>query len=506
MSAIDVASTTNGAAPASARSKTTDAGRGNGGGDGAFSQVFESVARNPSDARSAARDPASGAAAEDKTTADKTAGGKTTGADARRDSAVSRARGAVGLPATEREDVTADEKPVAREEAVASDDKRAKDDASPDEASRGRAHNAEGDLTRLLGIGMDAAAHAADAPERKSSAPLRRDVLPQLPSAEAVDGDAGERPQSARITVIGRETHFAPVNVPTQDNRQPPVAVPGAEARPAADRLPAVPAGVANKPDETAQPRDVRNTVATGEAARAGTPNALAPRTARAVSAIGLAREEARGAQQPVASAGAESAVVSGTIPEAGALVRVADQIITQARELTTAAGSAAPASGAAQPSQQLHDGGPVRILRLQLQPEELGLVTARLRIVGGVLELRITADRPQSVEVLQQDREGLIETLQRAGYKAEIASIEFARSPTPAPAQPSSHASGNGGGQQAFSQGFEGRDGGSAFSGSDRSPQGGNAGNGRQQDEHSAGGNGDNTIRHSDDPQAIYL
>ena len=236
MSAIDVASTPNGAAPAGARSKATDAGRGNGGGDGAFSQVFESVARNPADARAATRDPAAGAAAEDKAATEKTADEKAGGIDARRDGILSRARGSIGAPVADSKDAVADEKTTAREETDASDDKQAKDDTRPEDASRGRAHDAEGDLTLLLGIGVDAAPHAADTPERKSSAPLRRDVLPQLPNADAVDGDAGERPQTARITIIGRETHFAPVNVPTQDNRQPPVAVPGAEARPAGGR------------------------------------------------------------------------------------------------------------------------------------------------------------------------------------------------------------------------------------------------------------------------------
>ncbi|MGI6245356.1 MAG: flagellar hook-length control protein FliK [Pseudochelatococcus sp.] len=158
------------------------------------------------------------------------------------------------------------------------------------------------------------------------------------------------------------------------------------------------------------------------------------------------------------ALAGASKAAVNvgGVDSVSGALSGAVEQIVAQAREL---AGLSAPAAAAAPANvarstpafTAVQDGGPVRILRLQLQPEELGLVTARLRIVGGVLEVRLTADRQQSVEALRRDQEGLLETLRRAGYKAEIASIDFARPHTPAPSlssQPTAQTAGQAAGQ----------------------------------------------------------
>ncbi|MGV6874654.1 flagellar hook-length control protein FliK [Pseudochelatococcus sp. B33] len=546
MSAIDVASTMNGPAPAGAKSKTADAGEDG----GAFSLIYESVAREPADGKAGPDGATSKGADAGK------GGGPRSAVDgpATRKPAAGEAAGPEGEPADE-----------GHAERVVAD------------APQKDGVEAADDLTRLLGIGTPPAQAASAAQEPQSATPLRRDVLPQPSHARNTDAEAGQRPQAARIVVIGRETHFAPVNVgsPGSPNGRPAadmaVSAPddptaGRIARAAAIAGEAVarqphPAGAGTKNASTAQARavdlkavtvpiadeaaatgqphptragakageaavaqagasDLKAATAPGAAAlaeeaaatRAPHPSRAEAKDARAEAGFAgsRTREETARSLLPTAATGTGAQAVpdSAVSPDTGALVRLADQIVAQivaqARELT--------AAGAPLPQAPHQSGGPVRILHLQLQPEELGLVTARLRIVGGVLELRLTADRQQSVEVLQQDREGLIEALRRAGYKAEVASIEFAR-PQALHQAPAQTAAGNGSGQspsQEFSgQEFSGHDGGSAAGDPDRSPDRGGSGhgaaNGRPEGDVK-GGNGDKPARRSDEPQAIYL
>lgn len=448
MTAIEIASTTSGAASAGAKPKGAETG-----GNGAFSAIYDSFSRETADSRTAdarATDPRS----EDGQTGDDPIGDEQAGK----------------APIGKRQ--IRDQHPTQR---AASLTASASESDEQHTDGSGEPKDAADDLTRFLGMATGLSAGAAPAAgesqPKQSSTPLRRDILPSMPNA--TDADADQPGQAVRLIVIGRETHFAPVIARAPDNAaaatQPTTALPEADAT-NADAKPAK-----SKPDDA--PFIGKEAV---EQPRRAVPTGMAAGSAATVA-------------------------VDAGLTETGALVRVADQIISQARELN-AATNASMGTGMPVPPES---GGPVRILRLQLQPEHLGVVTARLRIVGGVLELRLTADRQQSVEVLQQDRDGLIEALRRAGYRAEIASIEFARSQAPqAPAPAPGH--GGAGGQSP--QGFAGQQGGGGNPG--QSSQGGNAGgsagNGaagnQRSHEPGIGGNDDAATRHSHEPQAIYL
>lgn len=360
------------------------------------------------------------------------------------------------------------------------EDRLFSDEASPQPAGDGRDTPATGadELTHLLGFNATSMGGAQGARETNSRTALRHPSSQQLPGA-AISEATAEQPRTARIIVIGRETHFAPVNLPAASDH-----------------------GTALSPVTTALPTEAGRQQADEPGIRQAEP-ALADirpgiekirdntqRTSQPASALGDGDDLLPAGTQ---TGDVQTASVSDDAG-AGPLVRIADQIVAQARDLTAPAGSSATAA------QAQHMNGPVRILRLQLQPEELGLVTARLRIVAGVLELRLTVDRQQSVEVLKQDRDGLLEALRRAGYTAEIASIEFARPPASAPQAPANPSG------QSFAQGFTGENGGGASNNAGQTPDQHNKredADRRAPDEQ--GSSATPTLR-SDDAQAIYL
>jgi chemotaxis protein MotD len=71
--------------------------------------------------------------------------------------------------------------------------------------------------------------------------------------------------------------------------------------------------------------------------------------------------------------------------------------------------------------------GGPVKMLVLRLQPETLGTVTVRLRLVGNALELQLQAASIETAELLQRDRGALEECLKASGYDTDLSAIQAA-------------------------------------------------------------------------------
>lgn len=562
MSAIDITPTNGGA-----MSSTTRGGAAATSDDGAFSLIYETVARDPDDRKAGSEKQA------DPETRDEQPATKNLAANARVRLESVVARQTLGDPVAD--DTGGDTAP-----ALADDTADAASTADEPSRKRTAEHRSEDrpedNLTRLLGQSIGSAQEAQGAAETRQSAPLRRDASPQMLAAQEAGAEAGQTQQTARIVVIGRETHFAPVNVPARETPTPATASTDAKAaavQPLDDALQPVrtatvgatrstatqpehnePAQAATTPSNTrAKPATAEhNTIAqvattlgetrakpvtpgaatvqpgplSDDATEPAQDNAATNNRAERASGDTLAATERRpgmlattrslhGARDE-SSAAAQQSAATGTgalgiaadasTADAGTLVRIANQIIAQARDLTTAATPAQQqAAQVANPA--VENSGPVRILRIQLQPEELGLVTARMRIVGGVLELRLTADKAQSVEILQRDRDGLLDSLRRAGYTAEIASIEFSRH-QPALQNGAQANAGNNNGQPS-AHGFNGQENGSAPGGFDRQRDQGEAGRsagGRSDNEDTATVNIDPTVQNPDEPQAIYL
>jgi chemotaxis protein MotD len=64
---------------------------------------------------------------------------------------------------------------------------------------------------------------------------------------------------------------------------------------------------------------------------------------------------------------------------------------------------------------------GPLRVLRIQLRPEELGTVTVELRLANGQLETHLRASRPETAAILHKDAAILTDLLKQAHYRAEV-------------------------------------------------------------------------------------
>jgi chemotaxis protein MotD len=65
----------------------------------------------------------------------------------------------------------------------------------------------------------------------------------------------------------------------------------------------------------------------------------------------------------------------------------------------------------------------PVRMLTIQLQPEDLGRVEVRLRLQGNALSMQLRASN-ETVRLLEQDRQALTELLRTSGYETETLAI----------------------------------------------------------------------------------
>lgn len=214
-----------------------------------------------------------------------------------------------------------------------------------------------------------------------------RTVTPSADPGEAM-ADAAAEPRMT-VSVLHRETHFAPVRSFTQA---------GPEGW--ADR----PAPASAGPDMQASPAD--------DLPAAGTAPEIAPEIAPA-PAFG-----------PALSGTTSLAVPQGPAPLA---TRVGAVVAGEAARLAPAV---APEGGAT-------PGGPVRVLELALSPETLGRVVVRLRLTPDGLSVRLRADNPETARLLEEDRPRLMQALAAAGtgpVDMEFADRLFASPPAAAP------------------------------------------------------------------------
>lgn len=374
------------------------------------------------------------------------------------------------------------------------------------------------DLGQLIGGGASVVGQTPtdnDAAGKKMSPPLRRDILSHLPTVASNEEDPGTGPKAPRLTILSQETHFAPVgrpqNRPADQAKVTPAPIDALITSGNDASFEPGPVKASAIKEKGLIPNDPALQEVHSQAERPGTKKSDLSHKIT-VHALAANKDGEASTLSPVkASLPSVSESMPPLATTGGVLIRIADQLISQAHDL--AIGGKSDAVHASAPTLQAEQhSGPVRILRLQLQPEELGMVTARLRIVGGILELRLTADRQQSVEILQRDQEGLLEALRRAGYKAEIASIDFARPLNGNLQTAGQQQTSSGSGQSFDDSSFADSHGAGGFSdGSGRS-----TGDGQAQHQHSANnkfseepqreGQENGLGRQSHDPQSIYL
>jgi Flagellar hook-length control protein FliK len=68
---------------------------------------------------------------------------------------------------------------------------------------------------------------------------------------------------------------------------------------------------------------------------------------------------------------------------------------------------------------------GPLKILHIRLEPNNLGEVSIKMRLVGGALELHLEASRTETAEMLLKDKDFLNRILRTSGYAPDVVTIQ---------------------------------------------------------------------------------
>ncbi|OKO81454.1 flagellar hook-length control protein FliK [Bradyrhizobium sp. NAS80.1] len=101
---------------------------------------------------------------------------------------------------------------------------------------------------------------------------------------------------------------------------------------------------------------------------------------------------------------------------------QVANAVVAELKESPAATASAAPDLATSQgnaPDQ------PLKILTINLEPPALGNVTVRLRLVGTEVSVHLAAERKDTSQMLDQQRDSIRELMQSAGYVADVAPVQ---------------------------------------------------------------------------------
>ncbi len=135
-------------------------------------------------------------------------------------------------------------------------------------------------------------------------------------------------------------------------------------------------------------------------------------------------------------------------------------QIVTAVGKELVAANEPAGTEAAPRPSEpSRHSTGPLKVLHVKLEPEDLGAVVLKMRLVDKSLELEVVASRQETADLLAKDRDMLTRALRGSGYAADVVAISTSTTPD--------------GGQQSG----DGRAGAQASSGQPGAQAGGNRG-----------------------------
>ena len=101
---------------------------------------------------------------------------------------------------------------------------------------------------------------------------------------------------------------------------------------------------------------------------------------------------------------------------------QVANAVVAELKNSPVPASSAMPDLASAQgntPDQ------PLKILTIHLEPPALGNVTVRLRLVGAEVSVHLAAQRKDTSQMLDQQRDSIRVLMQSAGYVADVAPVQ---------------------------------------------------------------------------------
>jgi len=127
--------------------------------------------------------------------------------------------------------------------------------------------------------------------------------------------------------------------------------------------------------------------------------------------------------QQPVSTIGGES--LTSTAAVTGQASNSAARAGTAAQQPSRTHQPATPADQVAVQINRAVGQGNDKI-SIQLSPEELGRIDVKLEMKEGKMTAIISAERPETLDMLKQDARGLLQSLQNAGLQADSGSLSF--------------------------------------------------------------------------------
>lgn len=101
---------------------------------------------------------------------------------------------------------------------------------------------------------------------------------------------------------------------------------------------------------------------------------------------------------------------------------QVANAVVSELNGSPASASSAAADLAGTQSNAQDQ---PLKILTITLEPPALGNVTVRLRLVGTEVTVQLAAERKDTSQMLDQQRNSIRDLMQSAGYVAEVAPVQ---------------------------------------------------------------------------------
>lgn len=109
--------------------------------------------------------------------------------------------------------------------------------------------------------------------------------------------------------------------------------------------------------------------------------------------------------------------------PASSPVQQLGQRLLSAASELKSDAAASMAPTGADQPQ----TAAPVRVLSINLHPEELGSVTVRMTLVRDALEVQIEAEHHSTARMLQSDSDALSDMLRNAGIQMDGVTVRAA-------------------------------------------------------------------------------
>ncbi|MBH5368524.1 flagellar hook-length control protein FliK [Bradyrhizobium glycinis] len=254
-----------------------------------------------------------------------------------------------------------------------------------------------------------------------------------------VDHVAGTDRQdpSGIAAVVGQEIVAAPVlkpqmqlspagkDAPAHDERSPSAKheAPGAVKAAAADTGPSGPASAGGRSQAAASQAMVAPQPALTEGTEASSPRPASPGFEAVTADVErAARASARAALPETTKVTVVQQETHLPPAQFNAPQQVANAVVAELKGSSAPAASAAPDLAASQtnaPDQ------PLKILTVNLEPPALGNVTVRLRLVGTEVSVQLAAERKDTSQMLDQQRDQIRDLMQAAGYVADVAPVQ---------------------------------------------------------------------------------